>query len=47
MASGVKTSGSEVGQLADDRMWSRTSHGGPTRPADRSVLQLIAAYGID
>jgi FkbM family methyltransferase len=47
IASGVKASGSEVGQLADDQVWSRTSHGGPARPVDRSVPELIAAYGID
>jgi FkbM family methyltransferase len=47
IASGVKTSGCAVGQLADDRVWSRMSHSGPTRPADRSVPEFIAAYGID
>jgi FkbM family methyltransferase len=47
IASGVKTSGSQVGQLADSQVWFRTSHGGPTHPVDRSVPELIAAYGID
>jgi FkbM family methyltransferase len=47
IASGAKTSGSEVGQLADDGVWSRTSHGAPTRPADTSVPELIGAYRID
>jgi len=46
-ASGVKTSGSEVGQLGDNQVWSLTSHGGPTHPVDRSVPELIAAYDID
>lgn len=47
IASGARTSGSEVGQLADDRVWSGTSHGGPARPADRSVPDLITAYRVD
>jgi FkbM family methyltransferase len=47
VASGVKASGSEIGQLADDRVWARTSHGGFTYPTDRSVPELIAKYSID
>jgi FkbM family methyltransferase len=47
IASGVKTSGAAVGKLADDRVWSETSHGGPTRPADTSVPELLSRYGID
>jgi FkbM family methyltransferase len=47
IASGVKTSGSQVGQLADSQVWSQTCHGSPTNPVDRSVPELMAAHGID
>lgn len=47
LASGVRASGAKAGVVADDRRWSTTSHGAPTRPADVSVPQLMVKYGID
>jgi FkbM family methyltransferase len=47
LASGVRASGAKAGVVADDRRWSSTSHGAPTRPADVSVPELIVKYGID
>jgi FkbM family methyltransferase len=47
LASGVLIPGASVGVIADDRRWSTTSHGAPTRPADVSIPQLMAKYGVD
>jgi FkbM family methyltransferase len=47
LASGVTASGARAGVVADDRRWSTTSHGAPTRPADVSIPQLISKYRID
>jgi FkbM family methyltransferase len=47
LASGVRASGAKAGVVADDRRWSTTSHGAPTRPADVSIPQLMAKYGVD
>jgi FkbM family methyltransferase len=47
VASGVRNSGSAVGDIGNDRVWSGASHGSETRPADRSVPELLAAYGIN
>jgi FkbM family methyltransferase len=47
LASGVSASGAKVGIVADDRQWSITSHGAPTRPADVSIPQLMVKHRID
>jgi FkbM family methyltransferase len=47
LASGVRVSGAKAGVLADDRRWSTTSHGAPTRPADVSIPELMVKYRID
>ena len=47
LASGVTAAGASVGVMADDRRWSTTSHGAPTRPAAVSMPQLMSAYRID
>jgi FkbM family methyltransferase len=47
MASGVTASGATVGAVADDQIWSATSHGAPTKPADVSVPELMSEYQID
>ena len=47
LASGVLMSGATVGVVADDRRWSTTSHGAPTRPNDVSIPQLMAKYNVD
>jgi FkbM family methyltransferase len=47
MVGGVAVSGAAVGVLADDLLWSLTSHGALTRPTDVSIPQLISAYQID
>jgi FkbM family methyltransferase len=47
IASGTAPAGSCTGMIADDHVWSATSHGAPTRPAARSVPQLMSAYLID
>ena len=47
VASGVTTSGTAVGDIADDDLWSATSHGARLRPADVSVPGLMSAYSID
>lgn len=44
---GTWTSGSRVGVLSDDQRWSASSRGGPDRPANVSVPQLMAAHKID
>lgn len=46
LASGTTTSGSRVGVVSDDRRWLASSHGAADRPADLSLPQLMAAYGI-
>jgi FkbM family methyltransferase len=47
LASGVALSGARIGVVADDHRWATTSHGGPSRPADVSLPQLMSAYAID
>jgi len=47
VASGAKTSGTQVGEVADEDVWAATSHGGVTRPADRSIPELMSEHGID
>jgi FkbM family methyltransferase len=47
IASGGAPSGNCTGMVADDQVWLATSHGAPTRPAAKSVPQLMAAYLID
>jgi FkbM family methyltransferase len=47
VASGVKTSGSRVGLISDDRQWAATSHGGPMRPTEVSIPDLIRKHRID
>jgi FkbM family methyltransferase len=47
IASGVTASGAGAGVVADDQRWSATSHGGPARPADASVPQLMSAHQIN
>ena len=47
IASGGASAGNRTGMVADDRVWSATSHGGPNRPAAKSVPQLMSAYRID
>jgi FkbM family methyltransferase len=46
VAGGVTPAGSSAGMVADDEVWSATSHGSPTRPASMSVPQLMSAYLI-
>lgn len=46
VASGVTVPGAAVGDLADDGLWSATSHGGGARPAGLSVPQLSTRYRI-
>jgi FkbM family methyltransferase len=47
VASGVTSAGACTGMVADDQVWSTTSHGSPSRPAAMSVPQLLSAYQID
>jgi FkbM family methyltransferase len=47
MASGVSRSGATVGVAADDLRWATASHGGPARPADVTMPQLLSRYQID
>jgi FkbM family methyltransferase len=47
VAGGVTPEASSVGMVADDQVWSATSHGSPARPAGMSVPQLMSAYLID
>jgi FkbM family methyltransferase len=47
MASGATMSGSDVGVLANDRLWASASHGAPTRPVELSMPKLMATYQID
>jgi FkbM family methyltransferase len=47
VASGATASGAKVGDIADDDVWSATSHGTSVRPADVSVPVLMSTYGID
>jgi Methyltransferase FkbM domain len=47
LASGINSSGSSHGIVADDERWATTSHGAPRRPADVSVPQLMSIYGIE
>jgi hypothetical protein len=47
VASGVTSSGSLAGLIADDAQWAATSHGEAARPSEVSVPELIAKYKMD